>query len=80
MSVFVIETKSFALMLFSSSTRLNPLISVSLNFEVLWMTILAGGSSAYPLDIAYSQVSKDLMFISKELLGGKGLRPFTPSQ
>lgn len=32
------------------------------------------------LDIAYSQVSKDLMFISKELLGGKGLRPFTPSQ
>lgn len=31
------------------------------------------------LDIAYSKISNDLGFISKELCG-KGLRPFTPSQ
>ena len=30
--------------------------------------------------VAYSQVTDDLTFISKALSGGKGLRPFTPSQ
>lgn len=37
-------------------------------------------SKSVILDIAYSQVTDDLTFISKSLPGGKGLRPFTPSE
>ena len=56
--------------------------SIRLRAHQCYFVAILGYFKSKPiiLDIAYSQVSNDLTFISKELSGGKGLRPFTPSQ
>ncbi|WP_338853934.1 Tn3 family transposase (plasmid) [Alteromonas macleodii] len=56
--------------------------SIRLRAHQCYFVAILGYFKSKPviLDVAYSQVTDDLTFISKALSGGKGLRPFTPSQ
>ena len=78
--IFSIEEKRLYFTL--NDAELAVCRSIRLRAHQCYFVAILGYFKSKPVivDIAYSQVTDDLTFISKALSGGKGLRPFTLSQ